>query len=574
MPSAVAVDDLATAELNFACAHAVLRTLKSAGMNHVVLCPGSRNTPLILAADSLWGSSAYVVVDERAAGFFALGIAKSSGLPVALICTSGSAGAHVLPAMIEASHSAIPLIVVSADRPGNLQHCDAPQTTHQGEIFSTHVRRRFHIEASQSTYRRASSITTQLLTACIGPDRGPGHLNIGFAEPLWKQGVSVPEALTDVRPVFPKITGIDLPMDILGMIARAKRPIIVMGPSVDPLWADAALSVVELARAWRCPVIADPLSQLRSPAFELGYQLIAAGDTILRSTTRFRALDPDLVIRCGLPPTSKAIGKWMASLEANTILVDPAGRLRDPSHRLSHILVGSMADFARAASKHARHAERGWLERWQNEEMLSQGRATAVRMGLWEGPLWQTLLASMGSEMILHVGSSMPVRDLDTFGIRIPCPVYGNRGVNGIDGGIATSCGEAVGGDVPMVAVIGDVAFAHDASALQLAASLDVNMTLILLDNGGGHIFDYLPVAAHRDKTLFQRAYITKPRVDWEFLCKAYGVRYLVCADLDAFKHTIDECFERRGVDVVHIKIDPENSFSAHQELWHEVHND
>jgi len=497
--------------------------LAAGGVREVVVSPGSRSTPLVLAFAALEPAvRLHVVLDERAAAFVALGLARASGRPPALVCTSGTAGGHYLPAVLEASASRLPLLLLTADRPPELHGCGSPQAIDQRGLLGRHVRVELTLgppapDVGPAFLAREAARALDAARA----EGGPVHLNVAFREPLWTDGPT-----PDVVPAPQVLRGPARPdaalLARLGpRLGRARRGAIVCGPLTGAGLDEAAgfaRAVTDLGRALGWPVLADPLSRVRWGGHDTT-GVVAAGDALLRCEAFAAARAPDVVLRFGRVPTAKPIQAWLARAEA-LVVAEPTGLCRS--------LLGALGRPATAAD---------WLPGWRAAEAAAQDALRAASAGsLWGGAVARLVLESLPAGGLLHVASSLPVRDLDLAGAcrATPAIAVGNRGVNGIDGTIATAAGEALAGRGPVVALTGDLAFLHDLGGLLAASGLDADLTVVVVDNGGGAIFDQLPIAAH--PTAYERFFLTPQAADLAALCRGVGAGHARAADRAALR--------------------------------------
>lgn len=528
-----------TALDNAEFAAALVGALAAGGVRDAVVSPGSRSTPLALAFAARADLRVHVLVDERAAGFVALGLARASGAPVALLATSGSAGAHWLPALVEASLSCVPLVAITANRPDDLQGCGAPQTIEQRGLFGPHVRWSAQVGPPRAGGPPGwpAAVAARAFDRAKGPPAGPVHLDVPFREPLWAPGLPAPAGRVAPRVVRPApAVDAGLAAEVAALL-EAPRGLIVAGPRAVAS-ADDAARVLRLARARGWPVLADPASGLRGhddPTLVLG------ADALLRSPPP--GLRPDVVLRLGQPPTSKATTTWLDACRATTVLVDEAGDWLDPTHTAALLAIapaGLLCD-ALGGQEHGP----GWLDAWRAADDAARGAlADAARDGLWEGSVARAVVEALPAGAALHVASSLAIREVDAFG-GAPAPgvaVTSNRGCNGIEGTLATAAGAALAGRRPVVALLGDLAFVHDLDGLAAAHELDLPLVAVVVDNGGGAIFQQLPVAAH---PAFERLFLTPSRLDLDAASAGLGARVRVARDLATLRGALREALAR-----------------------------
>ncbi|EIQ01009.1 2-succinyl-5-enolpyruvyl-6-hydroxy-3-cyclohexene-1-carboxylic-acid synthase [Opitutaceae bacterium TAV1] len=520
----------------------LVETLVRRGVSHAVVSPGSRSTPLTMALARHPRIFAVPVLDERSAGFFALGVAKATGEPVLLVCTSGTAGANYFPAVIEAHESGAPLIVVTADRPPEMRDCASGQTIDQQKLFGGFVTF-YHELAVPEARPELLAYLRQTVSHAVDRARAGGvaHLNAPFRDPLppVPEGGSAAEAVAAVRtggvvdeaffetPPAPRAefpASLELPPDF----CRTKG-IIVAGAG-----GGGALEINRLAGALGWPVLADALAEARFGGQE-GVATVAAYDAILRDKTLARALRPEAVLLAGELPTSKVLRAWLAEVNAPMIHLTTHRGNRDGLHVRTRRVRVAPQDFQRVSvSKAGEHA--GWLDAWMKaearaQEVLDAGMTGAAAAG-FEGAYVRLLAKRLPAEACLFVASSMPVRDLEYFApVRSRGPrVLASRGANGIDGTLSTALGVAHGQeDCPVVLLTGDLALLHDTNGFLSAGRLRGSLTIVLINNNGGGIFEHLPVAQFDPP--FEEYWATPQRVDFATLCAAYGVEHVAVRD-------------------------------------------
>ncbi len=560
-----------SADANAQAAAALVSGLVHAGLVHVVLSPGSRNTPLTLAFADHAELAVTSVLDERAAAFFALGLARSSGGPVALCCTSGSAAAHYLPALVEAEASRVPLVVLTADRPAELQHCGAPQTMDQRRLFGAFVRWSADVPAPVEGHGVDHLVTlaAQAVGYAQGTPAGPVHLNCAFRKPLWASAASAPHAASRA-PRWERghrALGEESLDRLAERLSGVDRGVIVCGPH----GADTetlAQGVRDLAARLRWPLLVAAGSGVRFAADTP--EVVSTYDVFLRGELS-AVLEADCVLRFGQWATSGPLATWL-SRQPNTVLVSADGARHDPTHSAA-VWVDAPAT-ALVDGLCARIPRQGgdppWLQRWRVAEETSRRLiAEHSESQDWEGAVARAVVSALPDGAALHLANSMPIREVNAL-----CPpdgrrlhTYVSRGVNGIDGTLATAAGEAVGGGRAVTVLVGDLAFLHDLGGLLVAASQPV--TFVVVDNGGGGIFGFLPIARHERH--FETLFRTPQSVDLSRLCAGAGVRYERVEDLSTLSTAVSREHERSGAGVVHVEIDPALNLRRHQALWDAV---
>lgn len=535
-------------------------TLVRCGVTQAVICPGSRSTPLAMAFARHGALEVIPVLDERSASFFALGLAKQKGRPVVLLCTSGTAGANFFPAIIEAQESGVPLLIVTADRPPEMRECASGQTIDQQKLFGSHVAWYCELATPEATLERIGYLrqtVAQGVRRTVLPFSGPVHLNVPFRDPLPPiEDGSTSGIQGKITPDF--FAHLEAPAG-LGGVTLWQRPtttrgIIVAGPDAAADPARYAESVSRLARQLGWPILADVLSPLRHLA-QGDTVTIAAYDTILRNEPLARELAPRTVLCLGGWPTSKVLRAWLERSGAEIVLVSPTAMNRDALHGRTRHISASADQLAPLAGGAA--ADASYLSRWTAAEKAVRthfDQVIGVQTGWVEPMITRALAASLPPETRLFVASSMPVRDVEYFW---PADdrarrLFFNRGANGIDGTLSTAFGIAHGA-APAVLLTGDLALLHDTNGFLLRPKLRGSLTVVLINNRGGGIFEHLPVA--RFDPPFEELFATPQEVDFARLCSAYGVEHRLVSDrveLDASLASLPPA----GVRVLEIRTD------------------
>ncbi len=531
---------------NTALASALVEELFRCGVRRAFLSPGSRSSPLALALDREPGIDVTVILDERSAGFAALGAALASGSPTVVTCTSGSAAANLHPAVVEADQAGVPLIVLTSDRPPELRDIGAGQTIDQVALYGTAVRWFSEVGTHEADddgllHLRATGCRA-VAEATTG--RGPVHVNVSWRDPLGPEPADdVPatdplaiEGRSGNRPLTVGLAGRGpapaLADALADAIAGAERGLIVAGRLPDRGLAPA---IAALAERTGFPVLADPLSQLRFGPQDRS-RVVTAYDLIVRSAPS--GLSPDLVVRFGDLPTSKPLRAWLRAHEADLIVVDPPGRWNEPS-RIAGAFVRADADaLIEAVSSRLPEGSdepSDWAGGWAAAEAAAQGAiAESLDAEALTEPSIQRILGSTfaDGERVM-VASSMPIRDAEAFLEGGPAAVtlHANRGANGIDGLISTAAGIALGSEQPTWLVLGDLALAHDLGGLAAAAAVPGPLRIVVVDNGGGGIFDFLPQAGQVAPDRFSELFTTPSSLDVKSAAATYGIPYLEITD-------------------------------------------
>ena len=511
------------------------------GLRDAVTSPGSRSTPLVLTLAREQRLRATSHLDERCGAFFALGLAKATGFPAALACTSGTAAANYAPAVIEAHEARVPLLVLTADRPPELRDLGAGQTIDQVKLYGSAAKWYFEVDdhpASPVRVRWLRQLACRAFWTALDGRPGPVHLNFSFREPLVPDGDGVPDnpivpGREGGRPwvTRPRTLRDAAPALLEGLEDELKarpRAILVAGRAErDPRLGAAVAAFAERAAI---PLLAEPLSGARR-----GPAAIAHYDALLRDDAWPHV--PELVLRVGDLPTSKPLRTWLAQLDALQIAFDPENAWQDPAGSVATIVTADPRTTLDALHKKKRKDTK-WLDAWHAADRAA-ARAIAETVGpagLSEPRVAAELGTLLAPETTLVVASSMPVRDVETFfPVReTPFRVLSNRGANGIDGTVSTAFGVAAAGHGPTVLLIGDVALAHDVGGLLAANRLGLKLVIVLIDNDGGGIFHFLPAASQGEA--FVEHIATPHGLDFAHAAALYGLGYERAADVTSFR--------------------------------------
>ena len=549
----------------YATAHALFAALRAGSVKGVVTSPGSRNTPLVLAAVAE-GLPCWTVLDERSAGFMALGMAKASGCLVALVCTSGSAAANYLPAVAEADRARVPLVVITADRPPGFLDRDAPQTIDQVNLYGSRVRASSYLPVAHQCHPdRVIEEMLRLLQTARPPAAGPVHVNVPFGKPL--EPPHRRDFLTDVRPAdSPAAPEVDLEqlehLDLF--IRRAKRGVIMVGP-----WAgssDERLAIARIASVAGWPILADGMSGMRQGNHA---NLVTGVDLLLRDTSFVASHLPDAVLRIGALPTGTATQNWLAHLDAPQAILDPDLRWKAQGPEL--VLRGPISALLDALSPAP--TPPGWLASWQIAEEGMRKRRSRERDMHHDTELAVTA-SVLESERVVWVASSMPVRHLDAM-MEPGCSarVFGNRGASGIDGTIASAVGASLALQRRVTVLMGDLAFLHDVGSLAVAQQLGADLSLVVLDNGGGVIFESLPYLRSLRRSGSPTAYaearelfVTPHQQDLVSIAAGFGIP-AKRVEPGSVRTALDGMRRQEGPNVLVVLTDPDAMFTAYERL-------
>lgn len=534
--------------VNTALAGALVDELARAGCRRAVISPGSRSSPVTLALARHPEIETTVVLDERVAGFLALGIALSTGIPAPVSCTSGSAGANLHPAVVEADQAGVPMVILTSDRPPELRGIGAGQTIDQIKLYGSAVRWFCEVgthaadDAGLLHYRATGA---RAMAEAVG-SQGPVHLNLAWRDPLGPEPVEGAVVATDPLALEGRAGGTPLTVcseprqpssalvdRIAGSLRDASRPLIVGGRQRQSALPGA---VAQLGEAIGAPVLAEPTSGLRhGPHWQV--PPIASYELICRRLPE--TLRPDLVLRFGDMPTSKALRALLDDgAIAQIAVTGDAGRWNDPT-RIADELV--RADpVAVAGQLRARLSvpavERHFLDAWLEAERAAQA---AIGLDLdrgWSEPaIHRELHRHLPAGATLLLASSMPIRDAESFApaTEQPLDVISNRGANGIDGLTSTATGAALATGGPVVAVLGDLATAHDLGGLVNLGAVGVDVRLLVINNGGGRIFEFLPQHEQLAAGEFERLFTTPSKVDFEIAASLAGIGYQRIVELE-----------------------------------------
>lgn len=564
--------------LNTVAAAQLLDEFERCGMRHVCLSPGGRSTPLAaaLATSSL---RTHVITDERGAGFFALGLAQADRRPVLLVCTSGTAAANFAPAVAEACFAEIPLILLTADRPPELRDCGAAQTIRQLGLFGNHLKWSIEVATPSEgvdldAYRR--TLACRAVARASEAPAGPVHLNLPFREPLVADEATLdlgtarpghtPWVVIETGRVQPGTTAIAR----FAETAARKRGWIVCGPRT-PL--EAADGIAHLADRLCWPIFADPLSGLRyGPAATTG-RVVDSYDVLLREPQLADAYEPEMILRFGALPTSKPLQRRLTATTARQVVAGVEHTWGDPTFAAADVVYGDAAIFCRESLRALESqppADSAWASHWAQLSRQVRARLAARlcdTQPLFEGAIPEHLLAALPADACLVVGSSMPVRDLDTFSAARPQPlrIFSNRGANGIDGVVATALGIAAASGSPTYLLIGDVSFLHDIGALQIAARLQLDLCIVVPNNDGGGIFSFLPQS--RLGNAFEPFFGTPHGLDLAPAVQMCGGRHVRATSLRALQAAVADFAAGSGLRVIEVPTERAHNVVEHRRI-------
>lgn len=558
--------------------------LSRAGVQHAVISPGSRSTPLAMLTDAHPHIRVWLHVDERSAAFFALGLAKAKQEPVALLCTSGTAAANYYPAIVEAKLGRVPLVVLTSDRPHELRDVGAPQTIDQIGMYGSHVKWFVEMappESSREMLKYVRQVAARAVaTAKAGPN-GPVHLNFPFREPfipdveapgIWDGGRESRQSSIAVS--HGRRALLERQLEALARdLQRVERGLIVCGPQDSQAFPR---EVTALAKTLQFPVLADPLSQVRHGPHDQMF-VVDGYDAFLREPRVVEALQPEVVIRFGAVPVSKALSLYLKKHSpCRQIVVESDGGWRDPLLSVSEMIYADTVWFCRQMTEYVRlrgqTAQSRWIEDWIDLNRVTQRvvREQVSNDEMFEGRVFLELAELLPSEAGLFVGNSMPVRDLDTFFMKSDKAVrtMANRGANGIDGVVSSALGASVA-YAPLVLVVGDLSFFHDQNGLLPAKLYALDATIVLLNNDGGGIFSFLPQAKHESQ--FEKLFGTPLGLDYRYTVEMFGGTYILAECWDAFRQGVKEGLQTKGLTVVEVRTNRARNAERHRSIWQGV---
>lgn len=542
--------------VNTIWASVLVETLARLGLRSAIICPGSRSAPLAIAFAQHPQIEAIPVLDERSASFFALGLARSQNLPVAIVCSSGTAGANFFMAVIEAHESRVPLLVLTADRPPELRDCNAGQTIDQQKLYGSYPNW-YHevslpaIDRSLLAYLRQTTIFAW--ERAQYPTAGAVHLNLPFRDPLAPieqaaaREFTLPENFFDaVAAPLPSAPAVQMDWP------QVDRGIIIAGVAQPANPAKYCQSIAHLAKHFGYPVLAEGLSPVRNFA-ALNPYLISTYDLILRQANFASELAPDLVIRVGEMPTSKILRQWISQTQPRQYVIDSGDRNLDPTHGLTIHLRGSIDSLILPEPQPPTE----YLWRWCELEGQVRDRLDSTLSEidwLFEGKTAWMLSQHLPPQTPLFVANSMPVRDVEWFWRpgNLQIRSHFNRGANGIDGTLSTALGTAHR-QAPSVLLTGDLAFLHDTNGLLLRRHFAGSLTIVLLNNNGGGIFQNLPIAQFNPP--FEEFFATPQNIDFAQLCQTYGVEHEAIAGWTHLQEQISQ-LPSGGIRVLEVRCD------------------
>ena len=547
------------AERAFAAAWWVVDDLVRFGMEHATVSPGSRSTPIVLALARHPHVRLHVHLDERASGFFALGIAKSTGRPVAVATTSGTAAAELLPAVVEASMSRLALVLLTADRPPELRDVGANQTIEQPGLFGRYVRASIDapVPGDVADEEAWHELVVEATRASMGLPPGPVHLNLPFREPL--VGAPVPMPTSPSSGIEFTLSAVPEAEEFESLereLRSTDRGLILAGSM-----RESPHTLPELARRAGWPLLAEPTSNVRVPGALSAGQFLIANDRFLSSHM------PDVVLQFGAAPTSRA-GLELVRRVGRLVIVDQDHVVGDPHRRAAWALRAEPAAFVPDLLQGSEDRDEGaWFRTWFEGNEVTRSAVDGLMDGWsepFEGRVARDLAASLPDGSTLVVGSSMPIRDLDAYmapreGLR----VLANRGASGIDGFVSTALGVAASG-APTSALLGDLTLLHDVGSLIWSARRGHDAVFVVPNNDGGAIFSFLP---QRELPEFEELFVTPHGLDLSAICAAAGAGHAVVERADDLVPAVERARAAGGVYVVEVPTDRGRNVELHAQV-------
>lgn len=572
---------------NFIWADKFVNQLVDAGVRNVCISPGSRSTPLTLAFENNKKIKKHIFVDERQSGFFALGLAKQSNFPVAIVTTSGTAAVELYPAIVEAYQNRVPLIICTADRPPQLRNKGANQTINQDNLYRNHIRFFYDAdlpELNKKSLEKLLNKTNEAFRISLIADRGPVHINFPFDKPL-EPNLSTDE-ISEVK--LKEIENTNTPQiyyasdrlfikkdfnELLSKINQSSTGFIVVGPANfnEPV----KKKIRKLSQTSGFPIFADGASNFRTGVKEKDL-IITNYDAFLRSEEFHNKFQPDTIIQFGRTPTSTALENYFSKIKSSRYIINEFGDCYDPSGTAKKVIKADVYSFIDNLLKNidgsSKKKNSQWLKfllqlddlaEWLKVEFINNSHLIDETNIIWN------LARNIPEKGILFVSNSTPIRDLDYFLQKSSKNfiIHQNRGASGIDGIISTSLGIAEAAKERTFLIIGDLAFYHDLTSLLNAKSKYINLTIILINNNGGGLFNFLPIADEKD--VFKKYFITPLKLDFEKITKTFGLDY----KLVKTSTQLNLALNRRSdsPQVIEIKTDAADSLKKRKDYWNSV---
>ncbi len=570
-----------------------VRELTSLGVKYVSISPGSRNTPLTLAFANNKKIKSFVHIDERSSGFFALGLAKASDTPVAVVCTSGTATVELYPAIVEAYQQRVPLIICTADRPPELINSGANQTINQNNLYKNHIRWFMDVGLPEPTIpklKELKSIAKKSVHLSTVESKGPVHLNFPFRKPFEPKSFT-DEVNENITYFAEKIlsskeelcisNGKDISYEkwflkILSYLEKFDKGLIIVGPeNYNPKFIKNCQA---LSQRLLYPILADGTSQLRF-GHHSSKNIISNFDAFLRSEEFSKNHQPDIIIQFGRTVTSKGLDTFLENCSAARFMINEFGDWFDPSNKAidsfackPYLFCEKMLkalDFKKVNRKYS-----DWLKVFNTAEQKSfELKKKIIDQSQFpnEGRIINEIIQNVPNDCQIMISNSMPVRDFDYFAdnVKKKIVVFNNRGASGIDGITSTALGIAAAGSKPTVLITGDLAFYYDLNGLLGAKKYSIPLVVVLINNNGGGIFEILPISNYGK--VFEKYFIVQHDLDFKNFVDAYGGNYKLINDWKDFQNSFKSAFTKKNFSVLEIKTNAVESLKLRRQFWKAV---
>jgi 2-succinyl-5-enolpyruvyl-6-hydroxy-3-cyclohexene-1-carboxylate synthase len=555
----------------------------SLGVKYACVSPGSRSTPLIISLASNKNISMHTIVDERSSAFFALGLAKKTGTPVIVVTTSGTAVAELYPAIIEAYYQRVPLIICTADRPPLLRNSGANQTINQHNIYSNHIR--FFKDAGLPDLNKLSQvkrIAEEAVQFSCYKDKGPVHINFPFEKPFEPDSYTdkievskITKAFEEQKLIFkqPARKRVDFKA-LAKKFSLTKRGLIFVGS--NNYGKDFARQLVSFSKKFGYPIYVDGATSFRF-GIHSKQNIIENLTAIVRAKEFQNQFDPDLIIQFGGAPTSNVLLEFFKKSKAEKILVNKFGDRNDPSQTAKTVLPIDSTLFCHTINQIDVSINKSlWLKSFkQMNEIAAEQRSNFIDKASFpfEGRITNEIFECIPSNSNVMISNSLPIRDVDFFASsnKKQINIYSNRGASGIDGINSTALGIAKASKRPTFLLVGDLAFYHDMNGLYNAAKYKIALTVILINNDGGGIFESLPIS--NQKNVFKENFLTPMELNFAKLVQAYDGQFTKINDWKELKVKVRESVSNNKLSVLEIRTDAKSSKMQRQRYWNEVAN-
>lgn len=568
--------------LNNLWADALVNQLVDLGVEYVCISPGSRSTPLVSSFHNSEKIKKYVIIDERSSAFTALGIAKKTGRPVAVVTTSGTAVAELYPAIVEAYFSRTPLIILTADRPGYEHGCGANQTINQQNIFANHIRYFYDAGLPELQFEKFQELKSKVFEAVKTAaylNKGPVHINLPFDKPLERTSFDceIDEDLINqfMTPHSLHIEDLNEPEElstVANQILNSSKGVIFCG--IDNYSEDDFNRITDLAEVAGYPILADVSSGLSFRGIG-NKEIISNHSLFLKDISIIQKLQPELILQFGRASINNSVLDYYKNSKCTKILVNEFGDLNDPSKTVEKIIKIKPANFCNEILKFVKEKEVGIDSEWLESFKLIDEKTEIIKNNFleeadlsFEGKVVHNIINNLPENCNLIIGNSMPIRDFELFSAKATkgINVFSNRGASGIDGLISTASGISAVSDNPTFLIIGDTSFIYDLNALVSAAMLKIPLNILLINNNGAHIFDMLPVSAEKE---ILPDYFTVPHnFNLSKIIKAAGAEYFSVDYPNDFEQIANVLPENKKLSLFEFKTDGGSSANQRKQLF------